>query len=143
MTEESHPSLETDERLPSGEWKGFWLQRPYYKSRQWMELVLSFADGKITGDGTDCVGHFLMRGHYDVQTAKVVIHKSYVGQHDVLYEGWAELDKGVWGLWTIPTLGKDGFHIWPKGMKDPTQHELEAELSSPSAPEGRPVLVDV
>ena len=141
MTEETRPRFETDERLPTGEWKGFWLQRPHFKSRQWMELMLSFADGKITGDGSDSIGRFAMRGQYDLKTGKVVIHKSYVGKHHVLYEGWAELDRGVWGMWTIPGLGKDGFHIWPKGMKDPTGNELKAEVSEPLAPEARPVLV--
>ena len=71
------------------------------------------------------------------------IHKRYIGQHQVLYEGWAETDKGIWGVWTIPLVGRDGFHLWPKGMKDPTEHELEIELSEPLPHEARPTLVDV
>jgi hypothetical protein len=135
-------SFETDERLPSGEWTGFWLQRPHTKSRQWMELMLTFAAGAITGAGADMVGPFVVRGRYDLKTGQVVIHKSYVGQHHVLYEGWAEIDKGIWGLWTIPPAGRDGFHIWPKGMKDPTQHELAAEMSEPVPVDAPPALVD-
>ena len=79
---------------------------------------------------------------YQITTGKVIIHKFYVGQHQVLYEGWAELDKGIWGVWTIPAMGKDGFHLWPKGMKDPTEHELEVELIEPRTHEARRTLVD-
>jgi hypothetical protein len=142
MNEETRPRFETDERFPTGEWKGFWLQRPHFRSRQWMELVLSFVEGTITGDGVDRVGKFRMRGRYDRKTAKVVIHKTYVGKHHVLYEGWAELDQGILGVWNIPVVGKDGFHIWPKGMKDPTLHELGAAAAGPAESESPPVLVD-
>jgi len=131
MTEETRTRFETDERFPTGEWVGFWLQRPHITIRQRMTLALSFADGRITGDGSDSVGPFTMQGRYDLKTAKVVINKYYIGKHHVLYEGWAELDKGILGVWTIPAIGKDGFHIWPKGMKDPTGHELAAEVEEP------------
>ena len=135
---ETGPKFETDERFPTGEWIGFWLQRPHFPSRQWMDLNLSFIGGSVIGAGNDSVGEFVIRGRYDLKTAKVLIHKTYVGQHHVLYDGWAELDKGILGVWTIPVVGKDGFHIWPKGMKDPTSHELGAEVSEPV---GRRALV--
>ena len=73
MEPELRPNFETDARFPSGEWKGFWLQRPFLKERQRMALVLSFAGGQITGEGGDSVGEFAMRGRYDLKTGKVVI----------------------------------------------------------------------
>jgi hypothetical protein len=42
----------------------------------------------------------------------------------------------AWGLWTIPAVGKDGFRIWPKGMHDPTWHEVKAEVVEPVLVEG-------
>ena len=131
---------ETDERFPTGEWVGFWLQRPHITTRQRMELALAFADGSISGEGEDSVGPFALRGRYDRTSGKVVIHKFYVGSHHVLYDGWAELDKGIWGVWSIGASSRDGFHMWPKGMKDPTQNELAVELSEPQAAEQRALV---
>lgn len=45
--------------------------------------------------------------------------------------------KGIWGTWEISSrsLGyvsdRGGFHIWPKGMADPTGEELRAEERVP------------
>ena len=142
MSEQLMRNLETDERFPSGEWKGFWLQRPQLKDRQKMDLSLTFADGKIRGDGNDMIGAFTMQGRYDVKSGKVTINKYYVGQHHVLYEGWAEPGKGIWGVWSIPNVGKDGFHLWPKGMRDPSQQGLKAEVSAPLDDKKAAVLVD-
>jgi hypothetical protein len=124
---EIQSNFETDHRFPSGEWDGFWLQRGIFEGRQKMALALTFLGGKVSGDGEDVVGKFSMRGRYDLSNGKVVIHK-YYPQHHVLYEGWAELDKGIWGVWTVPGLGKDGFHLWPKGMRDPSQPTRRAEV---------------
>ena len=132
--------IETDDRFPTGEWVGFWLQRPHVAGRQAMELSLAFALGKVYGSGSDCVGEFAMRGRYEVDSGKVTIQKQYTGAHRVLYEGWAEGGKGIWGVWKIPEVGKDGFHIWPKGMRDPSQGLAVAEKAP--AEEGPAVLVD-
>jgi hypothetical protein len=126
---EIQSNFETDHRFPSGEWTGFWLQKGTFDGRQKMELALTFLDGKVSGDGKDIVGPFTMRGRYDLSNGKVVIHK-YYPEHHVLYEGWAELDKGIWGVWTVPGLAKDGFHLWPKGMRDPSQPMKRAEAGT-------------
>ena len=125
-----HPPIETDERFPTGAWRGFWLQR---QTRGWMDLDLTFRGGKIDGHGTDMVGVFDISGRYDLKDGRVVLTKQYKGRHQVLYEGWAEIDKGIWGLWSIPVInGHGGWHIWPLG---PGDEESECDRVSIEEPE--------
>ena len=42
--------VESDDRFPSGPWKGFFLQ-PILPGRHWMELILTFREGVMTGEG--------------------------------------------------------------------------------------------
>lgn len=127
---EIQSNFETDHRFPSGEWTGFFLQKHRFDGRQKMDLALTFLSGKVSGEGKDVIGEFSMRGRYDLASGKVIIHK-YYAQHHVLYEGWAERDKGIWGVWTLPGAGKEGFHLWPKGMHDPSQAALRAQATEP------------
>lgn len=118
--------LETDPRFPSGKWTGFWLQ-PTLAGRQWMSLTLSFFDGKVQGEGTDSVGEFAMSGSYELSNGTCSIVKSYVGAHEVVYEGRNEDDgMWIWGLWHIATTDRGGFHLWPAGEEDPTGARLKA-----------------
>lgn len=111
-------NLEQDDRFPSGEWKGFFLQ-PQLPGRSWMELHLTFRDGTMRGDGRDWVGTFSMTGRYDLDSGECWWSKQYAGKHHVLYHGYNE-GKGIWGLWEIPTEWRGGFHIWPVAMGDPS-----------------------
>jgi hypothetical protein len=125
------PPLETDERFPSGPWEGFFLQPTIRKGRSWMELILTFRAGVMTGEGRDWVGKFLIRGRYDLGNGKCWWSKRYVGKHDVAYQGYNE-GKGIWGLWEMKDYGwRGGFHIWPVGMGDPTQQKLTAAVDTP------------
>src|SRR5690348_1906912 len=121
------PDLEQDGRFPSGPWKGYFLQRPL-AGRQWMELNLTFREGKVRGEGRDWVGDFVIRGRYDVETGKCSWNKRYVGQHDIAYDGYNE-GKGIWGTWEWPPFPphRGGFHIWPESMGDPTISRLSEE----------------
>ena len=118
-------NLETDSRFPSGEWIGFFLQPSISRDRRRMELSLTFSSGNFTGEGSDGVGDFTIRGRYDLKTGEVTFHKDYISQHSVFYRGWNE-GKGIWGTWEISVRAGDfgfsdkgGFHIWPKGMGGP------------------------
>jgi len=111
--------LETDPRFPSGPWTGFWLQKAAYPGRQPMTLSLTFALGKIYGSGTDLLGDFTLNGRYDATSGKVTLHKQYLNAHLVLYEGWGEGGKGIWGVWKIGDSKKDGFHLWSKHATPP------------------------
>lgn len=123
---------ESDPRFPSGKWTGFFLQR-LIPGRHMMELLLTFSQETMTGEGRDAVGNFIIRGQYTLLDGKCHFSKRYVGKHDVSYQGFNE-GKGIWGVWEIPgsrgqIAQKGGFHIWPEGMSDPTQQHLtEAAL---------------
>jgi hypothetical protein len=127
--------LETDPRFPSGPWIGFFLDKRLAGKHQ-MELLLAFRQGEMTGEGRDKVAKFLVRGRYDVADGKCHWHKRYIDQHDVFYQGYAE-NKGIWGTWELHPreiygLVKGGFHIWPKGLPDPTQSTLSEEADVPA-----------
>jgi hypothetical protein len=125
--------LETDPRFPSGKWTGFWLQRMMV-GRQYMGLWLTFASGRVIGEGCDRVGDFVMSGAYDLRDGRCSILKSYVGSHDVLYDGRNEDDgMWIWGLWRLQQLDQGGFHLWPEGEQDPTGRKLRAEERRPHA----------
>jgi hypothetical protein len=132
---------EQDERFPSGPWTGFWVQRPEYPNRQWMrDLQLTFKDGRVAGLGSDSVGDFSFVGTYDLKTGAVVLHKQYERAHGVRYEGRNENDgMWVWGVWQlVGSTDRGGFHMWPKGVDDPTQQRLKAEKELPV--EGRTLV---
>ncbi len=131
MNKKDSTLAETDPRFPSGRWTGFFLQKLPLLGRQHMELLLTFAQGQMTGEGRDIVGEFLIRGAYQVQDGRCHWTKRYLGKHDVFYDGFNE-GKGIWGVWEIPGgSGRGGFHIWPEGMGEPTGPELAAEADLP------------
>jgi hypothetical protein len=102
-----------------------------------MDLRLTFHQGVLSGDGHDRIGAFLIRGKYTVDDGKCWWTKSYIGRHDVFYQGYNE-GKGIWGLWDIPPNYRGGFHIWPVGMPDPTQPRLAESIDQPTTPESTP-----
>ncbi len=126
---------ETDPRFPSGPWTGFFLQAEI-PGRHRMELHLSFERGRMTGEGRDWVGKFVLRGRYDLADGRCHWNKRYIGKHDVFYQGYNE-GKGIWGVWEMPMTMqmthqyRGGFHIWPEGMSDPTGQMLAAEADPP------------
>jgi len=143
---EANPHLEADARFPSGKWTGFFLQKQL-PGRHMMELLLTFQNGQMTGEGRDWVGAFHIKGRYFVEDGKAYWTKSYPGRHDVFYNGYNE-GKGIWGKWEIPpeqNLGMHwhgGFHIWPEGMGDQTLQRLTEQADVPIDEDARePVLV--
>jgi hypothetical protein len=139
---EKKPPIEADPRFPSGEWKGFWLQRGF-PGRQWMALSLEFRAGNVTGEGRDLVGDFLLNGTYALDTGKCSLIKTYVGRYSVVYDGANENDgKWIWGVWKLP-LDTGGFHIWPKGEADPTLHRKSAQQALPAAAPTEKKLVPI
>lgn len=130
---EKAPTPETDPRFPSGPWEGFWIQKYPPKGKHRTELHLHFAAGVLTGEGRDWVGKYIVRGRYEVETGRCHWVKSYLGRHDVFYQGFNE-GKGIWGTWEITTAElrwQGGFHIWPRGMLDPSGDHLSEEADLP------------
>ena len=103
----------SDERFPSGPWTGFYTYRGE-SGRHRMDLALSFANGRMSGHGSDDVGRFVVAGSYDAGRGECDWAKTYVGAHSVAYRGFAE-GRGIWGTWEIDALFRGGFHIWPLG----------------------------
>ena len=122
----------SSELYPSGPWVGFYNYQPGDRHR--MQLNLTFTNGVISGDGNDDIGRFLIKGRYDCQVSECYWTKTYLGAHDVFYRGFRER-KGIWGTWEITSqqsVMRGGFHIWPKGMPDPTGQTLSAEADLPA-----------
>jgi len=122
----------SDELFPSGPWTGFYNYSPQDKHR--MDLDLTFAGGKMSGDGNDDVGRFAISGQYDVKSLECWWTKTYTGAHSVFYRGFRE-GKGIWGTWEITPHSHGGFHIWPEGMPDPTGSHLTEQADLPQAVE--------
>jgi len=122
--------VETDPRFPSGKWGGFWLQKILPPGKWPQEMLLTFRQGQISGEGRDRIGPFLIRGFYSTEDGRCRWTKRYIGKHDVYYEGFNE-GKGIWGKWSIDA-SHGGFHIWPEGMSDPSNATLEAAADVPA-----------
>ena len=117
MEASNKEKLEQHPNFRSGGWQGFYTyaQGPGADKNP-MAFILEFKDGIILGSGSDPVGAFSWRGTYDVDQMTCIIIKSYLGKHEVFYEGNVD-ENGIWGMWKIMwTSG--GFHIWPKGHEN-------------------------
>jgi hypothetical protein len=128
-TEPEIPGVEPDGRFPSGPWTGYFLQ-PSLPGKQWMELLLTFREGIVQGEGRDVVGKFLIKGKYQVDDGKCWWTKAYVKKHSIAYLGYNE-GKGIWGTWEYHASWKGGFYIWPVAMGDPTQVLLAEAIEEP------------
>ena len=124
----------SDELFPSGPWTGFYNYSPKEKHR--MDLDLTFAAGKLSGDGNDDIGRFMIHGQYDAKSLECSWTKTYVGAHDVSYRGFRE-GKGIWGTWEISLFAHGGFHIWPKRTGEGEERAESSKAGVPvSAGEG-------
>jgi hypothetical protein len=138
-------NIESDPRFPSGKWVGFFLDKRLPGKHE-MELTLTFAAGRLMGDGRDRVGAFTFNGTYNLADGKCEWIKQYVNAHAVTYRGFNE-GKGIWGTWEQRDVGSavtGGFHIWPEGMDDPTQPHMAEEADLPfeeNLPDRMPDLV--
>jgi hypothetical protein len=110
---------EFDDRFPTGEWKGFYVQ-PDSRQKHAMDLFLEFADDRISGMGDDPIGKFTIRGAYETATGRCSWTKQYVGQHSVEYAGQAR-QGGIVGQWRIagqPAFWSGPFFVWPRASGD-------------------------
>jgi hypothetical protein len=97
-----------------------------------MDLVLTFADHKVSGDGMDDIGQFVVTGGFDGINGECYWTKTYISRHDVYYRGFRE-GKGIWGLWELPNES-GGFHIWPLGQEEGIQDHETSEDRMPVEP---------
>jgi hypothetical protein len=82
----------------SGRWSGYWEARGW--GRRPMRLTLRLDGGVIEGEGDDCIGAFTFSGSYD-EGGQVSMVKSYVGQHQVRYDGAYDGEGTIFGTWSI------------------------------------------
>lgn len=123
---------EQDQRFPSGEWHGFFLQPSFFAGRIKMSLCLTFLNGRVSGEGQDLAGKFVLRGKYIIENGEVILHKRYLSAHDVFYRGFAEATgKGIWGVWEIPQFDRGGWHLWPKGQSSDNERAACADTDEP------------
>jgi hypothetical protein len=113
---------------PSGPWTGFYTYN-LFPGKYRTDVILSFADGRMTGEGNDAVGPFIISGRYDSASKNCYWTKTYIHQHDVAYTGFGE-GKGIWGTWDIQNVHRGGFHIWPVGQ-DGEAEAIEHEEETP------------
>ena len=118
-----------DDQFPSGPWTGFYNYTGP-EDRHRMDLHLDFSDGRMTGDGTDNVGAFLVAGGYDTGNRECWWTKTYPGSHHVLYRCCCD-GNGIWGTWEILPRSRGGFHIWPQGVGDGDGASKKAEVNLP------------
>lgn len=123
-------TCEQDPRLPSGRWRGHYIQFGLKSSQ---EFILHFNNGIVTGMGCDPCGVFAVTGDYDLKSARVRMKKAYPGRgYHVEYDGNAEIQHGIWGLWHIPGDDRGGFQIRPEGdAANGAAETLEQDLPTP------------
>jgi hypothetical protein len=118
-------SSEQHPYFPSGDWEGFYSYKDNRRPKGEMAMTLDFANGVISGAGSDPVGAYAWTGTYDTKAETCQLTKTYVGAHSVVYTGYAD-ENGIWGKWKLAWTTGD-FHIWPK--KNGTQGE-EGEVKA-------------
>ena len=114
-----------DKDFPSGPWVGFYTYSGAHDKHR-MDLGLTFASGRISGEGNDDVGPFIIGGRFDPANGECHWTKTYVGAHDVFYCGFRE-SKGIWGTWEILSDVRGGFHIWPRAQTEGNEEAVSAE----------------
>ena len=123
--------VERDPRFPSGPWIGFFDQTMDPVGRHKTELQLQFKDGKMTGDGADWVGRCTVLGCYRTEDGRCEWLKQYVGKHTVVYAGYNEEGRGIYGGWMITEQMRGGFRIWPAGLEEEVRRDADAEIDEP------------
>jgi hypothetical protein len=94
-----------------------------------MHLVLRMGEGRIEGEGDDCIGPFTFGGHYDEQ-GHVVMVKQYIGRHQVLYEGSYDGEGTIFGHWSIGPLWTGPFALKFEAEEDIAREDVETVAAS-------------
>jgi hypothetical protein len=97
-----------------------------------MSLAFSL-DGSISGDGIDDIAPFTIHGVFDTASNAASWTKAYLGMHSVEYRGLYDL-RSICGTWILDRF-TGNFWIWPDGIAEGEQLEVELEL-----PVEQPVL---
>jgi len=70
------------------------------------QLRLAFTPPRIKGSGADIIGPFVLDGVI-TSGGGVTLQKTYVGKHDVIYDGHYDGEGRMWGTWKCgPDAGR-------------------------------------
>ncbi|HEX7861396.1 MAG TPA: hypothetical protein VF773_13770 [Verrucomicrobiae bacterium] len=122
----------------SGPWTGYYTYQSSPR-RHRTDLILEFVKGRITGEGNDSIGPFVIAGGYDSGSGECYWTKTYVAAHDVFYRGRRN-GKGITGTWEIGEDWRGAFRIWPVGEEEGEALSREAEETVDHA---TPMVVEV
>jgi hypothetical protein len=82
-------------------------------------LRVAFSPPRIEGSGTDCIGPFVLEGAID-SSGGVALRKTYVGKHNVAYDGHYDGEGRLWGMWRCgPDSGR-----WMISLRGTEEEEL-------------------
>eukprot|EP00656_Telonema_subtile_P029882 TRINITY_DN32940_c0_g1_i1.p1 TRINITY_DN32940_c0_g1~~TRINITY_DN32940_c0_g1_i1.p1 ORF type:complete len:197 (+),score=28.81 TRINITY_DN32940_c0_g1_i1:289-879(+) len=99
--------------------------------RDGMQLQLRFRNGRVSGEGSDDVGGYTVRGQYSTARRRCAFTKRYHGEdYSVKYrgEGCGVSGLGFRGVWVLDApISHDGgdvvgghdegrFHVWPESV---------------------------
>ena len=113
----------TSAAFQSGEWRGYYTYTGRTRKHR-MDIALEFRNGKVSGEGRDDIGDFVLSGSYNASSRECFWRKEYIGRHTVVYEGFGE-GRRIWGTWSINWTG--GFMIWPVGEESGAEEAEKAE----------------
>ena len=142
--EETPQDLETDSGFPSGPWRGFYAYSWSPQQLHPVSVGLRFRRGRMSGEGEDDVGRFVIVGTYDLGSRRCWWTKTYPGSHSVQYAG-QQSGRQIRGTWTIATM-TGHFALWPGSedelsseffVEEPHEAPAELPLISPGIREGR------
>ena len=109
--------------FPSGSWTGFFTYSRVAR-RFGMDLNLSFKNGRMTGEGNDSVGPFIISGAYDASDQRVLLDKRRMSGRTTCSTKDFGTERESGALGKSARFATGGFHIWPQGA-DGGVHEAE------------------
>jgi hypothetical protein len=115
----------------AGRWSGYWEAKGW--GRRPMRLTLRLDEGRIDGEGDDCIGAFTFVGTYD-ESGRVSMVKQYIGQHHLLYEGTYDVEGTIFGQWSQGPTWTGPFALKFEKAADSSQEAgqlLSAEFATP------------
>ena len=122
--------LVSESDFPSGPWVGFYTYSGVHDKHR-MDLGLDFANGRVSGEGNDDVGAFVISGRFDSAEGECDWTKTYLGAHDVFYRGFRE-GKGIWGTWGFYGMPAAVSILWPRSFAAANEEAVSAEEEMPA-----------
>jgi hypothetical protein len=106
--------------MPRLRCSGWWEQGSY--GRQPMhELVLQFAERKLTGGGVDVVGRFTFEG--EITGQQIYLLKQYIGLHQIQYHGVCDGEGLYCGYWSFSGFPGGKWLIRVESLDGASEHQ--------------------